>query len=229
MKLSIIVPALNEKQTIKKICDKLFDLKIKGVVLEIIIVDDGSTDGTKEIIKQLSPKRKIKAVFHKGNKGKGAAVRTGLEKATGDYILIQDADLEYDPEDIGRLLNPILKEKANVVYGSRFTGERRNMFFWHLAANKTLSLLMDILFNTTISDIEVGYKLIKKDVMRSLNLKSNSFDFEVEVTAKLLKKGHKIYEVPISYSGRDYTEGKKIGFKDGIIAFVKIFYYRFFN
>ncbi len=226
MKLSIIIPVFNEKKTIKKTIDKLFDLRIEKVILEVIVVDDGSTDGTKELIKNISQKKKIKTIFHEKNKGKGTAVRTGLKQATGDYILVQDADLEYDPEDIIRLVNPILKKKAQVVYGSRFTGERRNMFFWHLVANKSLSLLMDILFNTTISDVEVGYKLIKKEILQSLDLRSNSFDFEVEVTAKILKKGFKIYEVPISYSGRDYTEGKKIGFRDGLVAFMKILYFR---
>ncbi len=226
MKLSVIIPVFNEKKTIKEIINKV---KAIGKVKEIIVVDDGSTDGTRKILKKLPKSKKIKIVFHKKNQGKGAAVKTGLKQASGDYVIIQDADLEYDPVDYYRLLKPIEEKKAKVVFGSRFTGERRNMFFWHMVANRLLTLITDILYDTTLSDMETCYKLIPTELLRNLNLKAKSFDFEPEVTAKILKKGIRIYEVPISYAGREYHEGKKISWQDGLWAFWTLLKFRFFD
>ncbi len=234
MKLSIIVPVFNEEKTIGEILQRLAEAELNRVEKEVVVVDDGSTDRTKKLlaaIEKQSQKEKrfqsFKVIFHPENQGKGAAVRTGLAETSGDYVLIQDADLEYDPEDISKLLKPIKEGKTEVVYGSRFTGERRNMFFWHMVGNKLLSLLINLLYNTTLSDMEVGYKLINSRLLTGLHLTANRFDFEPEITAKLLKKGLKIYEVPISYAGRDYHEGKKITWKDGLKAIWVILRERF--
>lgn len=223
-KLSIIIPTFNEQNTITRIISRVKKLKLKKISKEIIVVDDGSTDGSVNKIKQL---KGVKTVFQQVNQGKGAAIRAGLKKATGDYILIQDADLEYDPQDIPSLLEPVLTGKAEVVYGSRFLGPHKNMLFWHLMGNKFLSLLTNILYNTTLSDMEVGYKLIPTKLIKSLNLKQNRFGFEPEVTCKLLKQGHRIFEVPVSYAGREFHEGKKITWQDGLKAFFLLFKYRF--
>lgn len=215
MKLSIIIPVYNEKKTISEIVKRVMAVKISGITKEMIIVDDESTDGTREIlskIKKLKPDFKI--IYHEKNQGKGAAVRTGLSAATGDYIIIQDADLEYDPNDIPRLLKPIQEGKAIVVYGSRFTGEHRNMFFWHMMGNKFLSFATNLLYNTTLSDMEVCYKLFTKKALQGVRLQENRWGFDPEITSKVLKKGIRIYEVPISYTGREFYEGKKIGWKD---------------
>jgi len=225
-KLSVIIPTFNEQNTITRIISRVKKLKLKKISKEIIVVDDGSTDGSVNKIKQL---KNIKTVFQPVNQGKGAAIRAGLKKATGDYILIQDADLEYDPQDIPSLLEPVLTGKAEIVYGSRFLGPHKNMLFWHLMGNKFLSLLTNILYNTTLSDMEVGYKLIPAELIKSLNLQQNRFGFEPEVTCKLLKQGHRIFEVPVSYAGREFHEGKKITWKDGLIAFFLLFKYRFFD
>ena len=222
MKLSIIIPSFNEAATLPIIIKRLKQVKLKAEK-EVIVVDDGSKDGTKNKLTKISGVTKI---FLKQNQGKGAAIRAGLVKATGDYVLVQDADLEYDPEDIPDLLAPILEGKAEVVYGTRFLGPHRNMLFWHLMGNKLLSLLTNILFNTTISDMEVGYKLIPAKLLKSLQLESDRFGFEPEVTAKILMKGIRIYEVPISYAGREFSEGKKITWKDGLQAFYLLCKYR---
>jgi len=224
IKLSVIIPVYNEAKTIRKIVNRI--LKIKNV-LEIIIVDDGSDDGTKLELKKISVHKKIKIFTNKKNTGKGAAIRIALKYAKGNYVIVQDADLEYDPEDYKKLMKPVLNAKAQVVYGSRFLGEHRNMFFWHLLCNKLLTLLTNILFDTTLSDMETCYKLIPLKIFEEIKLKSNGFDFEPEVTAKILKKGIRIYEVPISYAGREYSEGKKIKFWDAVIAFLMILKYRF--
>ncbi|MCG2691444.1 glycosyltransferase family 2 protein, partial [Microgenomates group bacterium] len=163
------------------------------------------------------------------NQGKGAAIRAGIKQATGAYVLIQDADLEYDPADIQSLLDPILNKKAEVIYGSRFLGPHKNMLFWHLMGNKFLSFITNFLYNTTLSDMEVGYKLIPKKLLDSITLKENRFGFEPEITSKILKQGIRIYEVPISYSGREFSEGKKITWVDGLIAFFLLFKYRFLD
>ena len=224
MKLSIIIPSYNEAGTIRQIIARV--KKLKEISPEIIVVNDGSTDSTKKI---LSRQKNIKDISLSHNQGKGAAIRAGLKQATGTYVLIQDADLEYDPADIQSLLDQILNKKAEVIYGSRFLGPHKNMLFWHLMGNQFLSFITNFLYNTTLSDMEVGYKLIPKKLLDSLRLEENRFGFEPEVTAKILKQGIRIYEVPISYSGREFSEGKKITWRDGLIAFFLLFKYRFFN
>lgn len=223
MKLSIIIPSFNEARTVTKLIGKVKQARLKQVSKEIIVVDDGSTDATQKKLRRI---RGIKEVRLAKNQGKGAAVRAGLKHALGDYVLIQDADLEYDPEDINQLLAPVLAGKAEVVYGSRFLGPHKNMLFWHMVGNKILSLTTNILFDTTLSDMEVGYKLLPMKLIKTLGLKENRFGFEPEVTAKILKQGKRIYEVPISYAGREVAEGKKITWKDGVQAFFLLWKYR---
>ncbi len=215
-KLSVVIPVYNERSTLPEIVRRCRAAEL-DCEKEIIIVDDGSTDGSAEIARNLGDST-VKAILLPKNSGKGAAVRRGIEEATGDYILIQDADLEYDPADWKRLIAPVESGKATVVYGSRFTGERKNMLFWHWVGNRFLSLCTNILYNTTLSDMETCYKLVPADIMKSLGLKAKRFEFEPEVTAKILKRGIRIYEVPISYTGREFHEGKKITWKDGFTA-----------
>jgi len=224
-KLSVIVPAFNERNTIVEIVRRMRAVDLP-MAREIIVVDDGSTDGTRDVLKQLDDST-LRVVYHPQNRGKGAAIRTGLEYVTGDLVLIQDADLEYDPDDWPKLLNPVLKGRAVVVYGSRFTGERRNMLFWHWVANRFLSLLANVLFNSTLSDMETGHKLFDRRIIDQISLRARRFDFEPEVTAKLLKAGIRIYEVPISYAGRTLDEGKKITWQDGVVALWTLVKYRF--
>jgi len=224
-KLSVIVPAFNERNTIVEIVRRMRAVDLP-MAREIIVVDDGSTDGTRDVLKQLDDST-LRVVYHPQNRGKGAAIRTGLEYVTGDLVLIQDADLEYDPDDWPKLLNPVLKGRAVVVYGSRFTGERRNMLFWHWVANRFLSLLANMLFNSTLSDMETGHKLFDRRIIDQISLRARRFDFEPEVTAKLLKAGIRIYEVPISYAGRTLDEGKKITWQDGVVALWTLVKYRF--
>lgn len=223
MKLSIIIPVFNEAPTVKKIINLVKSQPLFEITKEIIVIDDGSTDGTTKIIKSTP---NIKKVFLLKNLGKGAAIKAGLKHVTGDYVLIQDADLEYSPEDIKLLLTPVFNRQAQVVYGTRFSGPHRNMLFWHLAGNKFLSFVTNILYNTTLSDMEVGYKLIPSSLIKSITLKENRFGFEPEITSKILKQGLRIYEVPISYSGREFTEGKKITWVDGLRAFYLLCKYR---
>ncbi|MBU3935745.1 glycosyltransferase family 2 protein [Patescibacteria group bacterium] len=223
MKLSIIIPAFNEAATLSRIIQRVKKQIFKNITKEIIVVNDGSTDSTKKI---LSSQKGIKTISLTKNKGKGAAIRAGIKQATGDYVLIQDADLEYDPADIQSLLDPVLNKKAEVIYGSRFLGPHKNMLFWHLMGNKFLSFITNFLYNTTLSDMEVGYKLIPKKLLNSITLKENRFGFEPEVTSKILKQGIRIYEVPISYAGREFSEGKKITWKDGLEAFYLLCKYR---
>jgi len=214
--LSIIVPVYNERNTVAEVIRRMRAVELP-LEREILIVDDGSTDGTRDVLSQLADST-VRVVLHERNQGKGAAVRTGLAQVTGDLVLIQDADLEYDPDDWPKLLAPALKGRARVVYGSRFTGERRNMLFVHWVGNRFLSLVTNVLYNTTLSDMETCYKLFERDVITSLHLRATRFDFEPEVTAKVLRRGIRIYEVPISYSGREYDEGKKITWRDGFAA-----------
>jgi glycosyltransferase involved in cell wall biosynthesis len=214
MKLSVIVPVYNEEQTVNKLLQKLLKVREIG---EIIVVNDGSSDNTKKILDSLRS-RKIK-IFHQQNQGKGSAIRLGLSKAAGDYILIQDADLEYDPQDIKQLLHYLEREGVEVVYGSRFLGPHSNLLFWHRVGNHFLNALVNLLYDTTLSDMETCYKLIPSGLMRELALQANGFDFEPEVTCKILKRNIKIFEVPISYVGRGFDEGKKITWKDGVTAF----------
>ncbi len=224
-KLSVIVPVYNERNTVAEIVRQMRAVELP-VDREVVIVDDGSTDGTRDILKQLADST-VRVVLHPANQGKGAAVRTGLAQVTGDLVLIQDADLEYDPEDWPKLLAPALKGRAQVVYGSRFTGERRNMLFLHWVGNRLLSLCTNVLYNTTLSDMETCYKLFDRELIASINLRARGFDFEPEVTAKVLRRGVRIYEVPISYSGREFDEGKKITWRDGIVALRTLIKYRF--
>ena len=224
-KLSVIVPVYNERNTVAEIVRQMRAVELP-LEREVVIVDDGSTDGTGDILKQLADST-VRVVVHRANQGKGAAVRTGLAQVTGDLVLIQDADLEYDPEDWPKLLAPVLKGRAQVVYGSRFTGERRNMLFLHWVGNRLLSLCTNILYNTTLSDMETCYKLFDRELIGTINLRANGFDFEPEVTAKVLRRGVRIYEVPISYSGREFDEGKKITWQDGLVALRTLIKYRF--
>jgi glycosyltransferase involved in cell wall biosynthesis len=223
MKVSIIMPVFNEKNTLLDILAKVEAVHLDK---EIVLVDDGSTDGSREILESLEPAR-AKVILHEKNSGKGAAIRSAIPHCTGDIITIQDADLEYDPEDLVKLLKPIEAGKADVVYGSRFTGERRNMFFWHWVGNQFLTFTTNILYDTTLSDMETCYKMFKSDIIKGIELKSKSFEIEVEMTTKVLKRKHRIYEVPISYAGREFHEGKKITWRDGIVALWFLFKYRF--
>lgn len=227
--LSIIVPVYNEEQTVATILRKL--IKVKGKP-QIIIVDDGSTDSSPQIIKRFVTAQRKKGhhllFVTQKNAGKGSAIRTGLKLATGQYTLIQDADCEYDPEDIPVLLKPVEKARATVVYGSRFFGPHTNLLFWHRVGNHVLNFFVNILYNTTLSDMETCYKLVPTELLQELQITSNSFDIEPEITCKLLKRGVKIYEVPITYSGRDFSEGKKITWRDGISALYTIFALRLF-
>ena len=223
MKLSILIPIYNERATVLEIIKRVQAVTFEK---EIIAVDDGSTDGTRELLPE-TEKDGVIGLYHDYNRGKGAAIRTALERATGDIIVIQDADLEYDPRDYGQLVQPIVEGRAKVVYGSRFLGPRMAMFFWHMLANKMLTLMTNILYDTILSDMETGYKAFRADVIKNMRLRSHRFDFEPEVTAKVLKQRIRIFEVPISYYGREYSEGKKIGMKDGFIAIWTLLKYRF--
>jgi glycosyltransferase involved in cell wall biosynthesis len=213
-KLSVIVPAYNERHTIAEAVERARSVDIE-LEREIIVVDDGSTDGTREILPGLADS-KVRVLFHPENRGKTAAIRTGLAHASGDLVLIQDADLEYNPEDWPRLLAPLLDGRARVVYGSRFAGQRRNMLFWSAAGNRFLCLLTNLLYRARLSDVETCYKLFDRRVLDGITLRSERFGFEPEVTAKLLRRGERIVEVPISYDGRTRREGKKISWRDGL-------------
>jgi len=226
MKLSIVIPVYNEVATLETLVGRV--KSVDGIDKEIILVDDGSTDGSREILKKLQAEdSSLRVVYQPQNMGKGAALRTGFKVATGDYIIVQDADLEYDPNDYHKLVKPILEGKAKVVYGSRFTGEHRNMNFKHWVGNQFLTLLTNVLYDTTLSDMETCYKLIPREMLQSIKIKSNRFNFEPEITAKILRSGIRIYEVPISYAGREANEGKKISWKDGLPALWSIIKYRF--
>jgi glycosyltransferase involved in cell wall biosynthesis len=224
-KLSVIVPVFNERNTVVEIVRRMRAVELP-VEREIVLVDDGSDDGTRAVLPQLGDST-VRVVTHPHNRGKGAAVRTGLANVTGDLVIVQDADLEYDPEDWPRLLAPVLKGKAQVVYGSRFTGERRNMLFLHWLGNRFLSLVTNVLYNTTLSDMETCYKVFDRRILDGIKLRSERFEFEPEVTAKVLKKRIRIYEVPISYAGREPEEGKKITWHDGVSALWTLVKYRF--
>jgi len=225
-KLSVIVPIFNERNTVVEIMRRMRTVELP-IEREFILVDDGSSDGTQQVLAQLGDST-VKVVKHPANRGKGAAIRTGLEHVTGDLVLIQDADLEYDPEDWPKLLAPVFRGKATVVYGSRFTGERRNMLFFHWVGNRMLSLTTNVLYNTTLSDMEVGYKAFRGELIRSIHLVSDDFRFEPEVTAKLLRhKDIRLFEVPISYYGRTFDEGKKITWRDGVKAVYALVRFRF--
>src|SRR5262245_10597711 len=200
-KLSVIVPVFNERNTVVEVLRRMRSIELPdGIEREIIVVDDGSADGTRDVLKQLGDST-VRVVLHDVNRGKGAALRTGFAHATGEYVLVQDADLEYDPEDWPKLLNPVLRGRARVVYGSRFSGERRNMLLLHWIGNRFLSMTTNVLYNTTLSDMETCYKLLDRELVEEMQLRSDRFDIEPEITAKVLKRGIRIYEVPISYLG----------------------------
>ncbi|MHB8220712.1 MAG: glycosyltransferase family 2 protein [Acidimicrobiales bacterium] len=223
--LSVIVPVYNERSTVAEIVRRVRAVDVPMVV-DVVVVDDGSTDGTEKVLTALEDST-VRVLTHPANRGKGAAIRTGLSHARGDLVLIQDADLEYDPEDWPRLLDPILRGKAYVVYGSRFTGERKNMLPLHWIGNRFLSLVTNVLYRSTLSDMETCYKLFDRRVIEGVTIVSNRFDFEPEITAKVLRRGFRIYEVPISYAGREPDEGKKITWRDGIGALRALVRFRF--
>ena len=226
--LSIIVPVYNEEKTLLQLLKKVREVRLMGLKKEIIVVNDGSTDKTGELLKRVKgPEFKI--FQHAVNKGKGAAIRTAIPHTTGDFVVIQDADLEYDPADYESLLVPLLEGTTDVVYGSRFMGPHRAFLFLHYVGNKFLSLVTNILYNTTLTDMETCYKVFRGDIIRGLKLRSNRFEFEPEVTAKILKKGYKLYEMGISYHGRGFEEGKKITWRDGITALATLIRYRFMD
>ena len=227
-KISIVIPVYNEIATIGEIVEEVKKVDV-GLEKEIIIVDDASTDGTREYLLNLNDKN-IKVLFHGKNKGKTECIKTALKKITGDIVIIQDADLEYLPtKNYKILLEPILEGWADVVYGSRFLGVHRVFYFWHYFANKFLTTLVNIFYDTMLSDMETGAKAFKSEVLKNMNFTSKRFGFEVEVTAKVFKKGYRVYEVPIYYCGRDYGQGKKIKPIDGIKAIFYILKYRFFD
>ena len=229
MKISILIPCYNEEKTIEKITNKILDLK--DLNLEIIIVDDNSTDSSRSIIDTKLKDKIHKLILNDNNYGKGYSIRKGIEAATGEVLIIQDADLEYDPKDYQKLLEPFKLGVADVVYGSRFIGsdKKRVLYFWHTLGNKILTLLSNIFTNLNLSDMEVGYKVFKTDIIKNIDLKENRFGFEPEVTAKIAKRSLRLYEVGISYYGRKYNEGKKITWKDGFSAIRCIFKYNLFN
>lgn len=226
-KISIIVPVYNEINTLEKVIDRLQEVPFCGLEKEIIIVDDYSTDGTRELMKDYEGMYKV--FYHDYNQGKGAAIRTGLSHITGDIMVIQDADLEYDPADYDELIKLIIEGKADVVYGSRLSGGKpsRSFMFTHLLGNKLLTFITNLLYNTTLTDMETCYKAFRTDFIKGIEIKSNRFDFEPEITAKVLKRHPRLYELPISYYGREYAEGKKITWKDGIHAVIALVKYRF--
>ena len=228
MKISVIIPVYNEKATISEIVARVRAVDLEK---EIIVVDDGSTDGTSQQLAEIGSQfDNVNVLSHQKNRGKGATLRTGFAAASGEIIIIQDADLEYDPRDYEMLLVPILDGRAEVVYGSRFLGgPHRVLFFWHYIGNKFLTLLCDALSNLNLTDMETCYKVFKKEVLDDIQLKSNRFGFEPEFTMKIARKGFRVYEVPISYSGRTYEEGKKIGWRGGLVAIFAILWFRFFD
>lgn len=225
MNLSVIIPVYNEVNNVSEIIKRVQAQKLAN---EIIIVDDGSSDGTRDILKDLDGKKKVRVILHERNQGKGAAVVTGLKAAKGDVLLIQDADLEYDPRDYPQILRPIEEGLADVVYGSRFLGgARRVAMFWHMIANKLLTVLTNILYDTILTDMETGYKVFRRNVIEGMTIRAKRFDFEPEFTAKILKRHYRIFEVPITFNPRDYSQGKKIKLKDAFEAVWTLLKYRF--
>jgi len=222
--LSVVMPVFNERQTIEEIIDRVLAIPVR---VELIVVDDGSTDGTRDILKTLAATRPFKLIFQPANAGKGAALRRGFQDVTGDLVVIQDADLEYSPEELPDLISLICEGRADVVYGSRFLGRHRVFLFTHYAGNLVLNLVTNVLYNTMLTDMETCYKVMRTDVLRSFALYSNGFGIEPEMTAKIFKRGYRVYEVPITYDGRGYEDGKKITWRDGVVALWVLFKYRF--
>ena len=227
LKLSVVIPVYNEKETVREIIRRVRAVPIPK---EIVLVDDCSKDGTRDVLRTLEDEPDLSIHYHEHNQGKGAALRTGFQHVTGDIVVIQDADLEYDPQEYLRLIRPIVDGRAEVVYGSRFIGDtHRVLFFWHYVGNRLLTMLSNMFTNLNLTDMETCYKVFRRDVLGKITIKSNRFGFEPEITAKLAKNRCRIYEMPISYSGRDYSEGKKISWKDGLSALWCIVRFHFFN
>jgi glycosyltransferase involved in cell wall biosynthesis len=226
IRLSVIVPVFNEERTISEILERVRAVPIPK---EIIVVDDYSTDGTREQLAIEAGKPDTRVLLHAANQGKGGAVRTGLAAITGDIVIIQDADLEYDPRDYHVLLRPILEGRARAVYGSRFLGEHKAMYFWHALGNKLLTLVTNVLFDTTLTDMETCYKVFTADIAHGLKIKQMRWGIDPEITAKILRSGTRIYEVPISYNGREFWEGKKISWTDAFVVLRTLVRYRFFK
>lgn len=235
MLVSIIIPVYNEEKTLEKIIKKISEVKLKNITKEIILVDDGSIDNSRQILKKYSKKKGFKVIFKDKNEGKGATVITGLKVSKGDILLIQDADLEYDPKDYPKLLKPIIEKKTNVVYGSRFKSTKEHLkddeitYNLHLLGNKLLTIFTNFLYNSNLTDMETCYKVFTKEVYNNLNLKSKRFEFEPEITSKILKKGFKIFEVPITYHSRGFNEGKKITIIDGLNAVYYLLRFKLFD
>ena len=227
MKISVVIPVYNEIGTIEEIIRRVMQVKLEK---EIIIVDDGSTDGTKAKLEKLE-RKEIKVLYHQKNKGKGAALKTGFKNCQGEIIITQDADLEYDPQEYHSLIDPVLRGAADVVYGSRLSGGRpqRVYLFWHKLGNSVLTILTNILYNNTLSDMETGYKVFRRNVLDSFIIRSNGFSIEPEITAKIFKRNWRVYEIPISYYGRTYKQGKKITWRQGFSAIITLFWYRIFD
>lgn len=225
MTLTVIIPVYNEVGTIAEILRRV---QATGIPDEIIVVDDGSQDGTREFLQSVDGQGSVRVILHERNQGKGAAVVTGIQAAQSEVLLIQDADLEYDPRDYPRLLEPIDEGIADVVYGSRFLGgPRRPVMFWHMVANKLLTLMTNILYNNILTDMETGYKVFRREVVQDMRINARRFDFEPEFTAKIMKRKVRVFEVPISFNPRDYGEGKKIGLQDAFMAVWTLIKYRF--
>ena len=222
--LSVVMPAYNERDTIETIIGRVKNAPVRT---ELIVVDDGSTDGTRELLAELQKRFDFKLVLQEKNGGKGSALRRGFQEVTGDLVVIQDADLEYSPEEFPDLIELICQGRADVVYGSRFLGRRRVFLFTHYVGNRLLTLITNILYNTIVTDMETCYKVMRTAVLRSFTLKSNGFGIEPEMTAKIFKRGYRVYEVPITYDGRSYDEGKKITWRDGVVALWVLLKYRF--
>jgi glycosyltransferase involved in cell wall biosynthesis len=230
LKLSVIVPCYNESATVATLLDQVRAVDLGEIEKEIVVVDDFSSDGTRDILREQATRGDVSIHLLPRNQGKGAAVREGLRHATGDILLIQDADLEYDPADYPILLRPILTGRSKVVYGSRFLGEHKAMYFWHAVGNQMLTLITNILFDTTLTDMETCYKVFTRDIADRLRLNSNRWGFDPEITARIMRMGHRIYEVPISYTGREHWEGKKIvAWRDGPRVLLTLLRYRFFS
>jgi glycosyltransferase involved in cell wall biosynthesis len=226
-KLSIIIPVFNEEKTINEILKRVYEEKLSGWIKEMIVVDDGSKDGTRHILEKWEGKMTV--IYKEKNEGKGSAVSIGFSKATGNIILIQDSDLEYSPTDYPTLLTPFTNSNVNVVYGSRFLGPHLSTMFIYAQGNKFVTLVTNLLYNTNITDMETGYKVMRREVVKNISLHARRFDMEPELTAKILKNGYQIYEVPISYFGRKFSEGKKLTWKDGVIALWTLIKYRFID
>jgi glycosyltransferase involved in cell wall biosynthesis len=222
--LSVVMPVFNEKDTIEQIIPRVLAVPVRK---ELIVVDDGSTDGTRDLLRALEKQYPFKLIFQEKNGGKGSALRRGFSEASGDMVIIQDADLEYSPEEYPELIELICQGRADVVYGSRFLGRHRVFLFTHYAGNRLLTLITNVLYNTMLTDMETCYKVMRIEVLRSFTLESNGFGIEPELTAKIFKRGYRVYEVPITYDGRGYEEGKKITWRDGVVALWVLLKYRF--